>query len=76
METQPPYMTPDQAAELLGMTRCALAVARCKGKGGPPFLRLPNGRIRYKRSDVVEWAEGAGTFKSVDEAREALAAGR
>jgi hypothetical protein len=26
-------------------------------KAGPPYSRLPNGRIRYKGMDVIEWLE-------------------
>ena len=55
-------LTPNQAAELLGVTRITLARWRKEGNN-LPFIRM-GGRIRYRRSHIEDWlsrhTEGAG----------------
>ena len=50
------YMTPPAVASEYGLPVGSLANWRVLGKG-PEFVRLPNGRIRYRRTDVVAWIE-------------------
>jgi predicted DNA-binding transcriptional regulator AlpA len=45
-----------QAAELLPFSRETLKQYRQKGCS-PPYVELPTGRIRYWKSDVLEWLE-------------------
>lgn len=45
-----------EAAVFVGFTVRALQGWRCRGRG-PPFIKI-NGRcIRYRRSDLRDWAE-------------------
>lgn len=45
-----------EAAMLLGFTRRALQAWRQRG-GGPPFVRISSRAVRYRRRDLVAWAE-------------------
>lgn len=44
------------AAEFLGYTVRALQNWRVRG-GGPPYIRVSARSIRYRRRDMIEWAE-------------------
>ena len=46
----------DAAAELLGFTPRALADWRRRGCG-PRYVRVSACAIRYRRRDLIEWAE-------------------
>jgi predicted DNA-binding transcriptional regulator AlpA len=46
----------DEAAELLGLTPRGLAAWRYRG-GGPPYVKLSRRVVRYRRIDLMEWAE-------------------
>jgi len=53
------HLTPEQAAEFLGCTRNSLANFRCRQRG-PRFIKLMNGRIRYRLADLQAYQrEGA-----------------
>lgn len=47
----PEYLSSQQLADLLAVTRDALEQLRRRG-GGPPFIRASPRMIRYRRSDV------------------------
>jgi excisionase family DNA binding protein len=47
----PEYLSTQQLADLLGITRDALEQLRRRG-GGPPFVRVSPRMIRYRRADV------------------------
>jgi hypothetical protein len=55
METNSDYLTTKEAASVLKCTAALLAKYRCT-KMGPPYL-LVGRLVRYKRADVVGWAE-------------------
>ncbi|QNL19959.1 helix-turn-helix domain-containing protein [Hyphobacterium sp. CCMP332] len=51
------YVPTRDAAKFLGLSDSCLERLRWKG-GGPRHYKLgKNGRIRYKYSDLIEWAE-------------------
>lgn len=45
-----------EAAAFLGFTPRALQAWRQRG-GGPPFVRVSSRAIRYRRDDLIGWAE-------------------
>ena len=46
----------NEAASFIGYTIRALQGWRVKG-GGPQFIRVSARSIRYRRRDLIEWAE-------------------
>ena len=44
------------AADFLGVTRSALQKWRITGSG-PKFVRISSRCVRYRRQDLVEWAQ-------------------
>jgi len=46
-----------KAADFLGYTIRALQNWRLRG-GGPKFVKVSGRSIRYRRRDLIEWAEG------------------
>jgi predicted DNA-binding transcriptional regulator AlpA len=46
----------NEAAQFLGYTVRALQNWRVRG-GGPRFVRVSSRSIRYRRRDLIEWAE-------------------
>lgn len=46
-----------KAAEFLGYTIRALQNWRVRG-GGPKFVKVSGRSIRYRRRDLIQWAEG------------------
>jgi len=48
-------LTESQAAEFLGYTVRALQNWRVRG-GGPKFLKISNRSVRYRRRDLMTWA--------------------
>lgn len=57
-------ISPEEAAELVGVTTDQLAQMRYKGTG--PVFYKPNARlVRYRRSEVLEWL-GAKPHKRTD----------
>jgi len=44
------------AADFLGVTPGALQKWRMKG-GGPRFVRISSRCVRYRRRDLIEWAQ-------------------
>lgn len=47
----------EEAAAFLGYTIRALQNWRVRG-GGPKFIKVSGRSIRYRRRDLIEWAEG------------------
>ncbi len=47
-------LTPVQLAERWGMKPTGLALQRHR-RQGPPFIRLSNGTVRYRLSDIVRF---------------------
>lgn len=57
---QNPFLTPEQAATILGLSTKWLAAARegRKGLEGPPYIKLGQGRtapVRYKLGSLQQW---------------------
>lgn len=50
------YLTTKEAARIVGFSHRTLEGMRCRG-GGPRHIELPNGRIRYRKQDLIEWIE-------------------
>lgn len=48
------WYLPTELELYLRVPRKTLAHWRGRG-GGPPYLKLPNGQIRYRGRDVLEW---------------------
>ncbi|HGY2299784.1 TPA: helix-turn-helix domain-containing protein [Pseudomonas putida] len=57
--TEPDLLTPEQAAQLLGLSVKTLATWRSTGKHALPFTRC-GARIRYQRTELVAWLAGRG----------------
>jgi excisionase family DNA binding protein len=55
-----PLLTQRQAAEYLNVSITTLQRWRRKGIG-PPSIRLPNGYLRFRRSDLDTWLEKHGS---------------
>jgi excisionase family DNA binding protein len=49
-------LTPDEAAELLGVEVQTLAVWRTTGRYGLPFVTVGRS-VRYKAADIEKWIE-------------------
>ncbi|WP_306332636.1 AlpA family transcriptional regulator [Streptomyces sp. KL118A] len=49
-----PKLTLVEALDELGMSRAAFYRLRARGKA-PRLLKLPNGQIRIRRSDLDSW---------------------
>ncbi|HEK0908018.1 helix-turn-helix domain-containing protein [Pseudomonas soli] len=47
-------LTPEQAAQLLGLSVKTLATWRSTGRHSLPFIRC-GARIRYQRTELVAW---------------------
>ncbi|MYY81271.1 MULTISPECIES: helix-turn-helix domain-containing protein [unclassified Streptomyces] len=52
--TRDPKLTLAEALDELGMSRAAFYRLRARGKA-PRLLKLPNGQIRIRRSDLDSW---------------------
>lgn len=50
------YYLPGEVAFTLRVSTATLEYWRRVG-GGPPYVRLPNGKIRYWGGDVLAWLE-------------------
>lgn len=59
-------MTPDQAAEYLGIAKQTLAVWRSKGRYDLPFIKMGR-RVRYRKTDLDRFLEGR-TFTNTGQA--------
>ncbi len=68
------YLTPLQAARVLGVSAKTLARYRVKAKG-PVFVKL-EGRVRYLRKDLDDWAHGRRRASTMDDGTVLTGAGR
>jgi excisionase family DNA binding protein len=50
------YLTTKEAARIVNCSHRTLEGMRSRG-GGPRFATLENGRIRYRKQDLIEWIE-------------------
>ncbi|XBQ15419.1 MAG: helix-turn-helix domain-containing protein [Oceanicaulis sp.] len=50
------YLTTKEAARIVGFSHRTLEGMRWRGRG-PRHMELPNGRIRYRKQDLIEWIE-------------------
>lgn len=50
------FLTPSEAAEMLGVKVNTLAVWRCKHKKKIPFYKIGRA-IKYKNQDLLDWIE-------------------
>jgi predicted DNA-binding transcriptional regulator AlpA len=55
----------DDAAQMMHITRAALAQLRYRG-GGPTFYRISAKTILYKRSEVLEWMDSRACTRTDD----------
>ena len=53
-----PYLTSDEAATHLGLSKRTLENFRTHG-GGPRFHKFGRKMVRYHRNDLAAWAEDA-----------------
>lgn len=65
MDDNDEWLIIDEAAELMRMTRAALAQQRYRGVG-PTFYRLNAKTILYKRSGVLAWMESRACERTDD----------
>lgn len=49
-------LSEEEAAEFLGYSKRALQNWRHRGDG-PPFIRISERAVRYRRRDLIEWCE-------------------
>ena len=68
------YLTPLQAARILGLSAKTLARYRVKAKG-PVFVKL-EGRVRYLRKDLDDWAHRRRRASTMDDGTAPKGAGR
>ena len=68
------YLTPLQAARILGVSAKTLARYRVKAKG-PVFVKL-EGRVRYLRKDLDDWAHRRRRASTMDDGTAPKGAGR
>ena len=50
------YMEIKDVATLLGVSPNALAMYRTRSEG-PPYIKLHQRRVLYRRSDVMDWLD-------------------
>ncbi|WP_256596042.1 MULTISPECIES: helix-turn-helix domain-containing protein [Pseudomonas] len=53
-------MTPDQAANLLGVSPRTLAAWRCTGRYSVPYIKVGS-KVRYPRKQLNEWLSNRPT---------------
>lgn len=76
----PQFLDPDlllseaQASELFGVTPRALQAWRTRG-GGPPFVRISSRCVRYRRRDLLLFAESRLRRSTSDTVSEEVARG-
>lgn len=51
------YLSADQLCDELGISKDTLYKWRAVGSA-PRAMRLPNGKLRFRRADVEAWTEG------------------
>ena len=51
-----PFMTAREAGELLGLSHQTLNRYRSTGRG-PAWYKFSGNAVRYRRSDLIAWAE-------------------
>ncbi|MCY1282002.1 Helix-turn-helix domain protein [compost metagenome] len=61
-------MTPEQAAQALGLSVKTLATWRSTGRHALPFIRC-GARIRYRRADLAAWLQGRQSTRTADAAK-------
>ena len=74
MSKQPEYLSPPEAAEVLGMSVRTLARYRVNGVG-PPFHKLC-GCVRYVREDLNDWAAARRRLSTSDDGGDEPRTGR
>tara|TARA_R110002124_G_scaffold160502_1_gene327758 strand:- start:11787 stop:11990 length:204 start_codon:yes stop_codon:yes gene_type:complete len=47
-----------QAAQYIGLATSTLETKRTRG-GGPKFIKMPSGTVRYRKSDLDDWIENS-----------------
>lgn len=65
MDADDEWLTLNEAAEVMHMTKAALAQLRFRGLG-PTFYRLSAKTILYKRSGVITWMESRACQRTDD----------
>jgi excisionase family DNA binding protein len=53
---KPQLLTPQEAADFLGVSEGTLAVWRCVNRYPLPYIRIGR-NVRYDAADLVEWLE-------------------
>ena len=59
-------LTEKAAAVLLSISVSSLQKYRVLG-GGPAYLRIGTKRVRYRRSDLIEWLQGCTHANTTEE---------
>ena len=55
------YFTPVQAAKFLGVSKYTLQNQRVQ-RVGPPFIKIRNRLVRYKKADLIAYLEKNRVF--------------
>jgi len=71
-DTEPDdLLTTDQVAAWFQVSKQWLEIRRSNGNtDGPPFVKMSDGRIRYRRSTVIAWLEERDHYRSTAEYRQ------
>lgn len=48
------WLTSNEVAELLGLSRAGMEMARAQGTPHPPWFKVGH-RVRYRKSEVTAW---------------------
>lgn len=67
-----PYLTPQQAAAYLAVSRRTLEAWRMKG-GGPKYHRLTARAVRYRRDELDSWLSGRSFHHTSEESAKVAA---
>jgi len=57
-------ISPEEAAERLGVRPSTLANWRYRG-GGPPYIKV-GGRVRYRLAELGDWLDGQARLSTSD----------
>ncbi len=66
-DEQPILLTEKEVGQLIGFAPRTLQNWRSRG-GGPPFVRVSKGCVRYRRQDIDAWAEERLRVSTADDA--------
>ena len=70
-----PLMTEREVAALLHLAPNTLAIWRCRGIDGPPYMKLGRA-VRYRRTDVMSWLKSREVVGELDNGEDQFAVSR